>query len=343
MNPTTQPNASGLRKPRAFSLLEVLIALALSVVVIGAISMAVRLHLITLEQQSKKIEYKQIARSVLMMVSNDLRNAVQYKPIDYSVLEELAASQLAAQGITPPTGDDSGGDTGGLGGDLGGSIPGGGSLPGGGDSGGGSDDRDDSSGDEEDSDPIAMDEEEVEGRPTLIGNLSVLSLDVSRIPRLDEYNSLTQNDLTLQLPSDIKTVVYFVEESVNSAITPKFAIISNAAAGGLYRRQIDRSVAAYLEEEGVNVGLDQYAELIAPEIAQIAFRYFDGSEWQETWDSLEVGGFPPAVEITVVIDPERMNAGGSYSYGGFDPETMERYRLVVALPTGDPVADGGAP
>lgn len=308
-----------------FTLLELLIALALSVVIIGAISMAVRLHLINLQEQSQRIEYKQIARSVLIMISNDIRNGVQYKPIDYSVLEEMIASQLTAVGLgggAGETGETSGAGTAG-------------------------DDREEASGGsssssegESEAEDVVTPEEEVQGRPALFGNENILSVDVSRIPRVDEYNSLTAGS-DAQLPSDIKTVVYFHADTQNSQNKPDFEVISTATAGGLYRRQIDRSVAAYQGSDGIDAELDALAELIAPEIAQIAFRYFDGEEWQTSWDSLEQGGFPLAIEVNVVIDPQRMDSGASYKYGGFDPETMERFRMVVTLPTAE--TSGGSP
>lgn len=318
------------REAAGFTLLEVLLALALSVVIVGAISMAVRLHLINLQKQSRRIEYKQVARSVLTMIANDLRNGVQYKPIDYSVLEELVASQAAQTGV-PTTPEEGTGDPGGAG-DSGGNGDRSG-TDGAGSTGDGS-----GAGDDEETESLALPEEEVEGRPTLIGTQSAISIDVSRIPRLDEYSTFTQSE-TRQLPSDIKTVLYFAEEAENSANEPQFVVISNAAPGGLYRRQIDRSVAAFRDEDSITDDLDEFAELIAPEIAQIAFRYFDGEEWLDSWDSLQQGGFPPAVEVNVVIDPARMESGSSYRYNGFDPETMERFRMVISLPTGEPVAE----
>lgn len=323
-----------------FTLLEVLIALALSVVIVGAIAMAVRLHLINLDKQARKIEYKQVARSVLTMIASDLRNGVAYKPIDYAVLDELLASQAAQLGqmMGAGGGAEPGGDTGG-GTTTGGA--GGASSGGGGATGGDASGQSSSSSEEAASEPLALPEEEVQGRPTLVGSTRVVSIDVSRIPRIDEYNLLTTGNAAVQTPSDIKTVVYFLEEANNETTQPKFKILGNAAPGGLYRRQIDRSVASYRGEEGIVNVLDEYAELVAPEIAQISFRYFDGEDWLDEWDSVETGGFPPAIEINLVVDPSRLEGGSGYRYGGFDPDSMERYRMVVGLPTAQP-AGGGA-
>ena len=292
-----------VRLRHGFTLLEVIVALALSVVVVGLLASAIRLHLITLDKQSRKIEYKQVARTVVTMVANDLRNAVQHKPIDLSVLEELAASQQAMLGNLESAGA----------GEAVGEAE---------------------QASEEEAELIMAEESEVVGRSKLVGDNLVLSVDISRVPRLDEYNALTSGDV-LRLPSDIKNITYFMDPNNNTSTAPKFDVVSNAAPGGLYRRNIDRAFATNRGEEGVVTNLDEFAELIAPEIAQISFRYFDGEDFQDEWNSEESGGFPQAIEITIVIDPERMNAEGNYQYGGFNPDTMERFQLVVDLPTAE--------
>ena len=114
----------------------------------------------------------------------------------------------------------------------------------------------------------------------------------------------------------------------------QFAQNDDVAPGGLYRRQIDRAVAAYRDETGL-VRVDQNAQLIAPEVAQIAMRCFDGEQWVEEWDSEEYGGFPPAVEVTLVIDPARTKDGANYRFSGYDPETMQFYRTVIHLPAAE--------
>ena len=41
------------------------------------------------------------------------------------------------------------------------------------------------------------------------------------------------------------------------------------------------------------------AQVIAPEIATLAFRYFDGQAWVETWDSTAMDRLPQAIEVTL--------------------------------------------
>jgi hypothetical protein len=294
-----------------YSLLEVLLALALSVVVFSALASATRLHLVSLTKQKVAIERKQIARSVLAMIGNDLRAGIQYKAADYSGLENLVQTQqMMVTGALPA-----------------------------------SDEVGDAVGDpvvadstaEEESEIIV--EEEVSFRPTLIGSESVVMIDISRLPRLDQYNPLVANSATLaQSPSDVKSLAYFFSES-DSGIEQEIEF-DVAAPGGLYRREIDRAVAAYMGDFQMLDSPDEYTQLVAPEVAQISFRYFDGTDWQTEWDSAEMGGFPTAIETSIVIDPSRSSFNNTtYSYAGFDQTTMEIYRSVVHLPAAEVIVE----
>lgn len=300
-----------------FSLLEVILALAISVVLLTAIGYAMRLHLVILDRQQKEIESRQIARSVLTMVSNDIRAATQYRAQDFSSLQNLELSQAMIAGIAASMAED--GDDSLLGADTG--------------AGGGEEQE----GDEDAPQFGDLEAEECAScRPTFVGNARMVSVDVSRLPRVDEYNPLIANlPSDRQLPSDVKTVAYFISES-QPVVKSKLKLIrptDYGKSGGLYRRQIDRAVAAYREETPSDV-VDQYSKLVAPEVAQITMRYFNGEEWQNEWDSEEAGSFPFAIEVVVVIDPQRADPNEeNYRFNGYDPETMQLYRSVIHLPT----------
>jgi hypothetical protein len=76
--------------------------------------------------------------------------------------------------------------------------------------------------------------------------------------------------------------------------------------------------------------------VLAPEVTDLQFRYWDGSAWQDTWDSTTPGadgvtpiGPPLAVEITLSLTkPRPADAGDDYQ----EPEP-ETYRHVVAIAT----------
>ena len=286
---------------RGHTLLELILALSLTILVVLSIATAIRLYMMTLTEQQRAIERKQIARAVVEMISNDLRAGIQYKAADYSDLENLVATQLTSQNIQLP-------------------------APG--------SEEEESSGEQEEPEPV-VDEEQVSFRPTLLGTSDFVLLDISRLPRLDQYNPLVANqDAEVQSPSDIKSLAYFVSfEASKRKSDVKYS--QSVAPGGLYRREIDRAVASFRGDTNIMRSPDEFAKLIAGEIAQLRFRYFDGEEWQTEWDSTENGGFPPAIEITLVLDPSRMFDGQNYSYAGFDQQNMESYRSVVHLPAAE--------
>ena len=85
---------------RGFTLLEVLLALALMVIVVAGIGTAINTHLYRLTLQQQRIESKQVSRSIVTMIQNDIRGAIQFKPEDHSGLEDLTASLDLVAGIT---------------------------------------------------------------------------------------------------------------------------------------------------------------------------------------------------------------------------------------------------
>lgn len=76
---------------RGFTLLELLLALALAALVFMAIAMAIDLHLRSIDVGRTETEEAQLARAILRRMADDLRSAVQYQVIDFSSLQSLAA------------------------------------------------------------------------------------------------------------------------------------------------------------------------------------------------------------------------------------------------------------
>lgn len=295
---------------RGYTLLELLLSLALSVLVIGVIGFAVQLYLISLTQQQSRIERKQIARGLIQMISNDLRAAVQYKAADYGDLENLVQTQALAlnEGIEELRAIEA----------ANGVV---------------SDDSEDPDVPEIDEEPI-IEEEAASFRPALFGTSNAIALDVSRLPRLDQYNSIIAgNESESQTPSDIKTLSYFFSNAAPQNVDA--VQFTNVVSGGLYRRQIDRAVASYAGDSGLVDAPDDFSELVAGEVAELRFRYFDGENWLSDWNSEELQGFPPAVEVIIVIDPTRSTSGQDYLYNGYNSAVMELHRTVIHLPAAE--------
>ncbi|MEM7782473.1 MAG: hypothetical protein AAF623_03905 [Planctomycetota bacterium] len=290
-----------------YTLLELLLSLGLTVIIMAAIAGAIQLYMVALTKQQAMIERKQVARNVLMMIGKDVRAAIMYKPGDYSGLENLyqtAALMLQQDPSLAQQAEDQGVSE----------------SPG--------------------EDSGVIDEDATSFRPTLYGTNSALIMDISKLPRLDEYNPLMATDLDeVSSPSDVKSVAYFVALS-NGGMEEEIQFTQSRAPGGLYRRTIDRAVAEFMGETDILSSPDDYTQLIAHEIAQINFRYFDGESWLTSWDSEENGGFPTTIEITIVVDPERSSpTSQEYSFSGFDQTTMESFTYAVNLPIAEPTAE----
>ena len=344
--------------PRAarsgFSLLELLLALALTAVVSILIGGLVQLFLVNETRGRDSVRQAQMARAILNMIAEDVRTTVRYYPYDTSGLDQMLGNAMnnatggalgaltgAAGGgagaggagaggagaggnpgspgsATPPAsgtggnpganGSASGGSgagaaagSGGMSGGLGGSATGGmggagsGSMTG---------------------------AEGAAAGPTVIppgifGSASSIEIDVSRLPRPDEYVIQPGNMNTGSLgdmPSDIKTVGYYVQAprsdgvqdplaSLTSQIATSSAGSTAGQSGGLVRRSLDRAVTQYAYEMGNSDQLIRTGEIIAPEVLGIDFSYFGANGWQTEWDSTSLG-LPSVVKVTIAMQRE---------------------------------------
>ena len=77
------------RLHQGYTLLEVVLALGLTILIIGGITVAINFHLTTLRDQQEEIERAQVARQSLFLITKDIRAAIPYKPIETTALNEL--------------------------------------------------------------------------------------------------------------------------------------------------------------------------------------------------------------------------------------------------------------
>jgi hypothetical protein len=309
-------------KRGGFSLLEIVLAVSLSVIVVGAIGSAIYVNTSVVQRQQVAIEQSLVARNVLLMMANDLRAAFQYKPADVTGLEELTASQNQIAGLAGAAGLGEGQLPEGI--DP--SLLAGMSGAGAGETGGSSESEEPT----EASQNISGNQTAIL-RPGLYGNSRELMVDISRLPRLDQYSPVVLGTSgPVSLPTDLKTIAWFVQMSsleTDQMILPQTT--GTAVQGGLYRRELDRAVAAFNLDVAGALAADGYTQLVASEIVAVEFRYFDGEKFLSYWDSDEMGGFPSAVEITIAVDPQReIRESGA----PVQPQDIRPYRTVVYLP-----------
>lgn len=347
----------GARRPRrdGMTLLELILALALSVLVLGAVTMAIGLFLRTLDSRRSQVEETQIARAVLRMIADDLHGAIQQEKLDFtqagnqasSAGSALADASSAAAGGAGNTGSGTGASGAGTGsgasgnGTSGGSTKSGGSTSGGqsssgsGSSGGGGSGGGGSggssgtgagantgsspsggaaSGTPTDSGDASQNIDQattVPPVPGIFGNQYQLQVDISRIPRIEELmmRQTSMDGSAVDMPSDMKTVAYYVRTTEAQPGTGFSAATAGSALGkqlrrpGLVRRQMDRAVTMYASQSGRTTDLNKREQLVAPEVVGVEFRYFDGTQWLTSWDSIEQNRLPSAIEIIVAVQP----------------------------------------
>jgi len=310
---------------RGLTLLELILALSLSILVVYAIGMAIHLNLRVLEARRSGIEKAQLARAILQLVANDLRSAVQYETLDFSSVNDLAGAEaMEALGDAED-------------------LLEGGSLE--------EISEEDLSEEEE---PLTSTGGEVVSSttPGLIGYQYELHVDVSRLPRPDQYDAaLTSSSLSsstgfvaTDIPSDVKTVSYYLQNPDQTAATGgqlAEGATEMLTGTGLIRRELDRAVTSYAMEMGDMTWLQQSGKVVAPEVVHIEFLYFDGVEWLTEWDSEALQSLPLAVDIRMILQMDEQQIPGLLS-----PQLQAQpvgnesfYRMVVHLPVADPKSE----
>ena len=282
-----------------FSLLEILLAIALTAAVMVLVAGGIDFHLRRLTVERTKISEAQVARAILRRIADDLRAAVVVRNADFSSVDELA-DDTATGGETGEAGDDTGAT---------------------------------------EADEII--DSAATSEPGVYGNQTSIQIDMSRIPRYEEYTLLEQysDESLIGGISDVKTVSYYLVDNALNLTSTNSVGISNelAATGGLVRSVIPRAMSRYASEIGDYSLAEQAAELLAPEVRSLEFSYFDGTEWTTEWDTELMGGIPMAVEISIIIQDPRTLVEGSVNEQQLTNENV--FRTVVHLPAAEPIED----
>jgi uncharacterized membrane protein YgcG len=349
----TKPYVNCARRRTAFTLFELILAIALSGVLLALIGAAINLYLMRVDASRDRVEEAQLARSILSMIADDLRATAIYQPQDVSSVQQLMSesasfdvdsideerddSSPSLGGTSSPGGAGTAGTVGGAG-----SSSGLGGNSGSGSGGGGATTQ------IADSDmPLGLN-----------GTLAEMYVDVARLPTGDElFNTLTgytnapmamqtNNAMAATMgmmwgstpsPSDLKTIRYFVRDGDRTNLTgmaaTSLAPELQMRAGGLVRQVIPRPARIYAEQTGDTAILQGGQVLVAPEVMNIEFRYFDGQQIVDTWDMAEEPSLPVAIEVTIWLTSVKE---ASENVSSIDPaallRTARQYRQTVFLP-----------
>jgi len=326
---------------KAFTLLELLLALSLSVVILMAIGMAIHLHLRSLDSRRTYLEESQLARSVLRIVADDIRSVALRYEQDVSGIEELLKGAAASA-----VGDLAGGSLSNSGSGSGG-VPTSGVVPteSGAETGAG--ETDPSANTADLSTTVAL-----PTMPGIYGNQYQLQIDVSRLPRIDEYQQMVQTDplaAVRDIPSDVKTVTYYLQSATTSGLATAGTqgaaltqLTDPNVTSGLVRRELDRAVTNWTMTNNSAAMVSQTGEVLAPEVVNLEFQYFDGYEWRLEWDTETEQALPLAIQISLAM--QSMKGAEAANTDVFtasaepltDQTDIRYYRLVVQLPVGMP-------
>jgi hypothetical protein len=170
---------------------------------------------------------------------------------------------------------------------------------------------------------------------SVCGEFDRLRIDVVRTARRDVASSeasLSSTDAAPQLERQIETIVYYVvasEEVAAQAISAD----SQQSRGGLVRRSLSRPMAAWAAEFGSLEYRDTSVAPLASEVKAVEFRYHDGDEWLESWDTATTGSLPKAIEIRLFLAPVPSSNGRPVESTDSTELPDVQYRLIVPIPT----------
>ncbi|MFP6767524.1 MAG: prepilin-type N-terminal cleavage/methylation domain-containing protein [Planctomycetaceae bacterium] len=287
-------------KRRGFTLLEVLVALGVSLMLMTAVYSSIDMHWKYQSAGRLEMERGQVARAVLQRLALDIRSVQFVKP-RASEEESDAETELGAETIEFVDPDDA----------------------------------------------VLMQSVGV------VGTANRLMLHVSKPLPARALRSTFDDEMdeTMLFHSDQMSVVWFLADpnggeleamvAARVEIDPPVGVISllleridDGGPLGLARSEADRFQSTQAEADGDLSVMAERAEFLAPEIDLLLFRYFDGIEWMEEWDSEALGALPLAIEITIGFVPPPEDDVLRAAAAGSIPDS---YRFVVALPLAESV------
>jgi prepilin-type N-terminal cleavage/methylation domain-containing protein len=291
-----------------FTLLEVLVALGLSLVLLSAVFASLSLYWKYSTAGKDEIERLQIARALLRQIETDLR----------SVVFQAATSSTPSASSSSSSSSSSNGGTAGSG------SSGSSSSTGGTSSGGSSSSSTTAS-------TTTPDSALTTTSSGLFGNANTIMMHVSRPSRTETYAAFADNRATGGRMSDLQSVAYFVGGQGGGALA------GAVASPGLARMAGDRLLMQTADQQGNAALMAANTQVLAPEVQSIAFYYFDGTTWLSAWDSVSLNGLPKAVEIVLELAPSPGAAAKPRpTTVAATAEETSVYRLVVVLPAGKP-------
>lgn len=293
---------------RGFSLLEVMLSLTLAIVLLGAVYSAMNQSWRLTASGREEMAKSQLARALLRKISLDIRAVMFVAPPPSTGETEDAASSTTGSSTASTTGSTNTGSTGSAGtsGSAGSATTTGATTG-----------------------TAATDSTtETEPSPKSIGirgTMTQMELHISRARRDLNFATNVDGNTIETRASDLLAVTYSLALPGSGSTT----------GAGLIRTEGDRLIVQSVEEQGGQATQASRSQALAPEVAAISFRYFDGVAWYEQWDSQESGYLPRAIEVIIGFKPPESSGGPLNNV--VVSSSVNQYRTLIIVPVADPL------
>ncbi|MFQ5735061.1 MAG: prepilin-type N-terminal cleavage/methylation domain-containing protein [Planctomycetaceae bacterium] len=162
------------------------------------------------------------------------------------------------------------------------------------------------------------------------GDEKSLVLHVNRPPQFGAYTSATTGVRSVSgQGSDLISVTYLIASSDGGGLHQ--AVAQRTGKAGLARIVGDRLAMDTADVSGAYDTIAEGATLLAEEVLDVTFAYFDGLEWQTAWSTDQQGMMPRAIRATLTV-----------RIGKVDPDVapdqvpVKSYAFVIPIPLADP-------
>lgn len=325
---------------RAFTLMEIILAIALMSVVMYLLTTATEMFMIRIESSRGRVESAQVARTLLDRMAADLVAARLYAPPS-SAGGQSGGGQSGGTGSGSQAGaGQSGGAAGGAGaagaaGSAGAGAAGGtaaaSGTTGGASSASAADDL--------------LTQSDVQGIYGTVDQLRIDRTATADWERASRQVEPEEGTASGDMPATVRYYVVEGDRLTSQGLAqqgvPEDDRPSTSVAG-LYRST--RPTASLGEgddplDESADADLD--TELLAPEVVKLEFQYFDGKTLKDSWDAYDAGGLPAGVEIRLTLYEPRLEnnaeeAAERIAAGRLRENELVEYRRFVRIPSISP-------
>lgn len=186
----------------------------------------------------------------------------------------------------------------------------------------------------------------------VVGDSTTLMLHISRPARGLSYVTAADASSIVTRTSDLLSVSYFLAAEGGSTLGAAVASLAlsnstdttdSSGVVGLARLEGDRMALDYADTQSDIDGMAQASQILAPEVVYLQFRYFDGIDWLDAWDSQTEGRLPRAIEVTMGLRPvpeltssARVTSEETSTTGDSDEESIQYVQQIIALPLSEP-------